>query len=131
MHVDALHGMPGIDSAHYAGPQRNAADNIQKVLSELGNELNRRAHFICVIAYCVPGVEVQLFKGIVHGIITNDFQGEGGFGYDPIFIPDGFDQTFAELDAEIKNRISHRANAMRQFITFLESENERMREMRE
>jgi XTP/dITP diphosphohydrolase len=117
--VDALEGRPGVWSARYAGEHKNSQDNLQKVLDELGENQNRNAKFISVIAYQFTPEEIFLFRGEVTGTIHTQPEGQGGFGYDPIFIPAGFDQTFGHLSPAIKNLISHRANAMRKFVGFL------------
>ena len=116
--VDALKGEPGVRSARYAGPGRNSQDNIDKVLHELSGQTNRKASFCAVIAY-VTANEIQLFKGIVGGNITYAPLGDSGFGYDPIFVPDGFVRTFGQMDSSLKNKISHRAKAMEKFVSFL------------
>lgn len=118
--VDALNGAPGILSARYAGEPSNSQRNTEKLLNNLKNISNRKAQFTCVIAVILDG-QTHFFEGIIRGTITEYLQGEGGFGYDPIFIPDGYDKTFAELPAEIKNKISHRAIAMQKFQLFLNS----------
>ena len=119
LEIDALDGRPGVYSARYAGDDRKPGDNIKKVLAELEGKPNRRARFHSVIAYISESREMHLFSGIVEGTITNEQRGTGGFGYDPIFIPDGFDLTFGQLPDVIKNKISHRALAMQHFINFL------------
>lgn len=119
LEVDALNGRPGVYSARYAGEQRDSNDNIAKVLAELESETLRSARFIAVIAYQLNADEVYLFKGQVDGSIAYNPSGKGGFGYDPIFIPAGFDRTFGELPPSVKNAISHRAIAMRKFLEFL------------
>ncbi|HUR31575.1 MAG TPA: RdgB/HAM1 family non-canonical purine NTP pyrophosphatase [Saprospiraceae bacterium] len=116
--IDALQGKPGVHSARYAGPGRNTQDNIDKVLRQLSGEMNRRASFYAVIAY-VTVKEIQLFRGNVEGKITTTPIGNSGFGYDPIFIPDGFDQTFGQMNEKLKNMISHRAKAMEKFVSYL------------
>ena len=116
--VDALKGEPGVHSARYAGNGRNSHENIDKVLRKLSGETNRRASFYAVIAY-VTANEIQIFKGIVEGKITDAALGDSGFGYDPIFIPDGFDMTFGQMDSKLKNKISHRAKAMEKFVSYL------------
>lgn len=118
--VDALNGEPGILSARYAGQPSNSQRNTEKLLNALKNETNRKAQFITVIAVILED-QTYFFEGIINGTITTTPQGEGGFGYDPIFIPDGYDKTFAELPAEIKNKISHRAIAMQKFKQFISS----------
>ena len=118
--VDALNGEPGVLSARYAGEPSNSQRNTEKLLNVLKDETNRKAQFITVIAVILDG-ETYFFEGIIHGTITKSPQGEGGFGYDPIFIPDGYDKTFAELPADVKNKISHRAIAMEKFKQFINS----------
>ena len=119
LEIDALQGRPGVWSARYAGTQRNNEDNIRKVLDELGSIENRAARFIALIAYQINEDTVHYFKGTVEGKISFAPEGENGFGYDPIFIPNGFDQTFGLLSAELKGRISHRRKALDQFLGFL------------
>lgn len=118
--VDALNGEPGVLSARYAGEPSNSQRNTEKLLNVLKDETNRKAQFITVIAVILDG-KTYFFEGIIHGTITKSPQGEGGFGYDPIFIPDGYDKTFAELPADVKNKISHRAIAMEKFKQFINS----------
>ncbi|MCK0147016.1 non-canonical purine NTP diphosphatase [Arenibacter sp. F26102] len=120
--VDALEGAPGVYSARYAGEQKNAVDNMDKLLSQLLNQSNRSAHFKTVIALNLNN-ETLLFKGIVDGEITTTKKGERGFGYDPIFKPNGYDQTFAELPLSVKNEISHRAKAIQQLLAFFKNYN--------
>ncbi len=112
LEVDALNGAPGIYSARFAGGDKNPAANNAKLLQELQNvpDSQRGAQFRCVVAIVAPGFE-KVVEGIVRGKIIHAYRGEAGFGYDPLFVPDGYSQTFAELGAEIKNRISHRAKA--------------------
>lgn len=117
--VHSLNGAPGIFSARYAGLHATAADNINKLLFELQENPERSAFFICVIALIYNGKEV-LFEGRVDGVITYGVEGVGGFGYDPVFIPKGYSQTFAELDAAVKGKISHRALAVRNMVEWLE-----------
>lgn len=123
LEVDALNRRPGVYSARYAGEQRNNQDNINKVLEELGSQLLRDARFVAVIAYIKNERETHLFRGEVEGNIAYHQTGNGGFGYDPIFIPAGFDLSFGVLSPLVKNLISHRANAMRKFVEFLSHEN--------
>ena len=118
--VDALNGAPGILSARYAGEPSNSQRNTEKLLNTLKNISNRKAQFTCVIAVILDG-QPHFFEGVIHGTITETPYGEGGFGYDPVFIPDGYDKTFAELPADIKNKISHRAIALEKFKQFLNS----------
>lgn len=121
LEVDALDGRPGVHSAHYAGWERNSEANIQKVLAELGASEERTARFQSVIAYLSAAGDIQTFRGTVEGIITFSPKGNGGFGYDPIFIPKGFEKTFGELPPQVKNKISHRAIAMQKFMRYLEA----------
>jgi XTP/dITP diphosphohydrolase len=120
LEVDALNGEPGVYSARYAGEPSNSQRNIEKLLDALKGETNRKAQFITVIAV-ILNEETYFFEGTIEGTITQSPQGEGGFGYDPVFIPNGYDKTFAELPAEIKNKISHRAIALEEFKQFLKS----------
>jgi XTP/dITP diphosphohydrolase len=117
LEVDALGGAPGIYSARYAGANATGRDKIDKLLGELSriraSDDQRRARFRCVVALARNGNFVGSFEGVVEGRIANEVRGESGFGYDPIFVPDGFEQTFGELSAEVKNTISHRAKAIR------------------
>jgi len=116
--VDALNGAPGVYSARYAGEQKDASDNMQKLLNELNGKNNRKAHFKTVVHLNLNG-EVHAFEGTVEGVITDKEQGKGGFGYDPIFKPNGFDKTFGELPSDVKNSISHRGRAIRKLVEFL------------
>jgi XTP/dITP diphosphohydrolase len=117
LEVDALGGAPGIYSARYAGANATEWDKIDKLLRELARvratEDGRRARFRCVVALARNGDLLGTFEGIVEGRIADKARGDSGFGYDPIFIPKGFEQTFGELPAEVKNTISHRAKAIR------------------
>jgi|SRR5690554_1031234 XTP/dITP diphosphohydrolase len=118
LEVEALGGGPGVFSARYAGEDCHPEDNMQKLLSVLQGVGNRNARFRTVIALLING-EAHLFEGVVSGRIIEEKRGGSGFGYDPIFIPTGYQQTFAELGNEIKNRISHRALATVQLMEFL------------
>ncbi len=118
LEIDALNGEPGVYSARYAGPQRDAQNNMNLVLKRLEGAEDRSARFKTVIALIIDG-QIHTFEGIVNGRIIEEKKGDGGFGYDPIFMPDGYDQTFAELDAAVKNKISHRARAVEKLRTFL------------
>lgn len=118
LEVEALNGRPGVYSARYAGEEGNARKNIEKLLYELKVEKNRKAAFRTVISLIINGEE-SLFYGEVKGKIIAQERGIAGFGYDPIFIPDGYDQTFAELPAKVKNSISHRAKAVEKLFEFL------------
>lgn len=118
LEIDALNGEPGVYSARYAGTHGNHAANISKVLDNLKGETNRKARFRTVISLIWNGEE-HFFEGTVEGTIRQALSGNGGFGYDPIFEPEGYDITFAEMSMEQKNAISHRAKAMEQLIAFL------------
>ena len=116
--VDALNGEPGVYSARYAGEPCNMQRNIQKLLHNLEGVTNRKAQFTTIIAVILKD-ELHFFEGTIHGEITHSPRGNGGFGYDCIFIPNGYDKTFAELPADVKNKISHRAIAMQKFKDFI------------
>lgn len=118
LEVDALNGEPGVFSARYAGPEKSAEANITKLLQELSGKTNRNARFRTVIALILDGKE-YLFEGIVNGRIIAQRQGTSGFGYDPVFVPDGYTETFAQMDLNLKNQISHRGMATRKLIDFL------------
>ena len=120
LEVEVLNGEPGVYSARYAGEQRNADDNMDKLINELNDKSNRKAEFKTVIALNFEG-EQHLFTGIASGEITLEKKGTGGFGYDPIFKPNGYDSTFAELSLEIKNKISHRGKATKALLDFLQN----------
>lgn len=118
LEVEALGGAPGVYSARYAGENCSYQDNVIKLLDALKDIENRKARFRTVIALKLDGRQYT-FEGIVNGIITKEQHGEKGFGYDPIFLPDGYDMTFAEMPLEIKNKISHRGIATQKLIEFL------------
>jgi len=118
LEVEALGGAPGVYSARYAGPQKNPADNMALLLSELEDKTNRRARFRTVICLIREGKE-SLFEGIVNGEIIEQARGAEGFGYDPIFVPEGFSKTFAEMSMDEKNTISHRGRAIASLAAFL------------
>ncbi|MBK8830219.1 MAG: RdgB/HAM1 family non-canonical purine NTP pyrophosphatase [Saprospiraceae bacterium] len=117
--VDALDGRPGVLSARYAGEHKSSEENVRKLLSELTGIRDRTARFIAVIAYQENEKDVLLFKGTIEGTINYTPAGAGGFGYDPVFIPSGFDKTFAQLSPGLKNQISHRAKAIKLFLQYL------------
>ena len=131
LEVDALGGAPGVHSARYAGGEGHDSEaNMRKLLAELGEKNNRKARFRTVIAlieleddesteFPLHFNNTKFFEGIVEGQITRERHGDEGFGYDPIFQPDGYEQTFAELGMEIKNRISHRARAVEKLVGYL------------
>ncbi|MFN4910836.1 MAG: RdgB/HAM1 family non-canonical purine NTP pyrophosphatase [Flavobacteriales bacterium] len=118
LEVEVLNGRPGVYSARYAGPEKNDAANSRKLLRELEGKNNRSAVFKTVIAF-VDGQQEFLFSGEVRGNIAHTPRGTKGFGYDPIFVPEGWSESFAEVEKEIKNSISHRAQAFDKFIRFL------------
>lgn len=120
LEVDILDGAPGVYSARYAGEQRSSEDNIQKILKNMDNATNRKAQFKTVIALEFKGNQ-HLFTGICKGEITHQKIGDHGFGYDPIFKAEGYDQTFAEISLEEKNKIGHRGKAVQLLINFLNS----------
>lgn len=119
--VDGLQGRPGVFSARFAGPEADDAANNQKLVQELAQsaEVSRTAAFVCTMAYVTPDGTEQLFEGRVGGTIIDIPKGEQGFGYDPLFLVDGYQQTMAELSLEEKNQISHRGQALRAFRDFL------------
>lgn len=118
LEVEALDGRPGVFSARYAGDENDAEKNMQKLLGELADKTNRKARFKTVIALIEKG-QISYFEGIVEGQITKQKSGKTGFGYDPIFQPDGYTHTFAELGDDIKNKISHRALAIHKLSEYL------------
>ena len=113
--VPALGGAPGIYSARWAGPGKDFRIAMQRVQGELGDR-ERRAYFIAVLALAWPDGEIATFRGEVYGRLTWPPRGERGFGYDPIFVPDGYDMTFGEMDPDLKHRISHRAKAFEKLV---------------
>ena len=120
LEIDALDGRPGVYSARYAGEGCSFDDNIEKVLRELDGSGDRNARFRCVVCLILEGSE-YLFEGRINGNITKERNGNGGFGYDPVFIPDGYDQTFAEMPPYLKNGISHRGRAVTKMMRFLDA----------
>ncbi|MBK8668967.1 MAG: RdgB/HAM1 family non-canonical purine NTP pyrophosphatase [Saprospiraceae bacterium] len=118
LEVFSLNGAPGVHTARYAGDEKDPEKNMEKLLAELEYKSNRQARFRTVISY-VAQDETHFFEGIVNGSIALKKSGSKGFGYDPVFIPEGFDQSFADLDVFIKNKISHRARAVSKLIDFL------------
>lgn len=123
LEVEALDGRPGVHSAHYAGPQRDSADNMQLLLRELADKSNRSAQFRTVITLWLND-EMHQFEGTVRGRIATERSGEQGFGYDPIFIPKGHTRSFARMTTEEKNELSHRGRAVRQLVQFLTNHRE-------
>lgn len=118
LEVEALNGAPGVYSARYAGEEHNSEANMKKLLQELEGVENRKAQFRTIFALIIEGKE-HLFEGIVKGEIIKQRKGNAGFGYDPIFVPEGYTQTFAEMGSEEKNKISHRAKAVGKLCKFL------------
>ena len=118
LEVEALNGAPGVYSARYAGDAHNSEANMKKLLQDMEGIENRKAQFRTVFALIIDGKE-HLFEGIIKGEITKNRRGTTGFGYDPIFIPEGYTQTFAEMGSELKNKISHRALATEKLCKFL------------
>jgi len=119
LEVNALNGAPGVRSARYAGEPKNDIKNLEKLLEALKGEENRKAQFRTVI--CLLNKEKMLyFEGVVKGTISEKPAGTGGFGYDPVFIPDGYSKSFAELSPEVKNRISHRGIAVQKLVQYLQ-----------
>ncbi len=120
--VDALDGAPGVESAYYAGPRAGGAENLAKlVLAMRTVSAPRRAHFQCVLVLAGPGGQELAFEGRSDGQLRPEPSGVGGFGYDPLFVPDGHDQTFAELGDAVKNRISHRGRAWAALAAWLQA----------
>lgn len=120
LEIDALGGAPGVHSACYAGPQRSHEDNIQKVLGEMRNTTHRSAQFRTVLTL-VTDNGIQEFEGILRGDILREPRGKNGFGYDPIFQPDGIDLSLAQLSLEEKNKISHRARAIEKLVSYFQT----------
>lgn len=118
LEVNALDGEPGVDSAHYAGPQRSHPDNVNLLLKNLADKTDRSAQFRTVITLIQNG-EVSQFEGSIKGQIINELRGSEGFGYDPVFVPEGYETTFAEMSLEEKGKISHRARAFAKLVDFL------------
>ena len=122
LEIEALNGQPGVLSARYAGEAKNANDNMDKILSEMEGIGNRKARFKTVISLVISGKELQ-FEGVVNGTILNEKRGNSGFGYDPIFLPDGSTKSFAEMELPEKNKTSHRAKAIDKLATYINSLN--------
>lgn len=120
LEIEALKGEPGVKSARYAGETRSFNDNIEKVLNKLSSETNRKARFRAVISLIIDGHETQ-FEGVCNGKIIHSPQGTEGFGYDPIFIPDGSKESFAEMSIDEKNRFNHRTKAAAKLVAFLQN----------
>lgn len=120
LEVDALDGAPGVWSSSFGGDEGNNALNNARLIAEMAGKTDRRARFRCTMVLAREGLEVANFSGTVEGSIIDFPRGKHGFGYDPLFIPDGFEETFAELGEEVKNTLSHRSRALAQVIGFLE-----------
>lgn len=120
LEIDALNGEPGVYSARYAGEAKDPQANMDKVLEKLQYAENRKARFRTVISLILDGEEKQ-FEGIVEGEITREKRGGSGFGYDPVFLPEGYKKTFAEMDLSEKNLISHRARAVQKLVEYLKT----------
>jgi len=119
LEVDALNGAPGVYSARYAGEHRNSDDNIALLLQNLRNDTNRRAQFRTVITLVGLEAEPVFFEGVIRGEIIGEKKGTSGFGYDPVFVPEGHSRTFAEMTLEEKNQLSHRAIAVKKLAEYL------------
>ncbi len=120
LEVTALDGAPGVYSARYAGPQKEASDNMNKLLINLATQKDRSAQFKTVIAFAKAD-SIQTFEGICKGQITKEKHGDGGFGYDPIFQPDGYEATFAQMALSLKGKIGHRGKAVAKFVAYTEA----------
>lgn len=121
LEVDALCGAPGVWSSSFGGEEGNHAKNNARLLAEMAGKSDRRARFRCTMVLAEGGVERANFSGVVEGRLVEALSGAGGFGYDPLFVPDGHARTFGELGDEVKNSLSHRARALRQVVDFLKS----------
>lgn len=121
LEVDALKGEPGVYSARYAGENASYADNVSKLLKAMEGKTNRKARFRTIISLVLDAAEHR-FEGVIHGKIIENPRGAQGFGYDPVFVPDGYEQTFAEMDPDLKNKISHRGLAVEKLVRFLKED---------
>ena len=119
LEVEVLDGAPGVYSARYAGEQKDSKLNMLLLLENMNGKTNRNARFRTIIAYIDENAEEHIFEGEIRGKIIEQMAGENGFGYDPIFVPEGHEQTFAQLSSETKNTISHRARAMEKFLSYI------------
>lgn len=122
LEVDALDGAPGVWSSSFGGEEGNHAKNNARLMAEMEGQTKRTARFRCTMVLAQGGVPAANFSGAVEGRIIDQLRGTGGFGYDPLFIPDGYDATFAELGTEVKNQLSHRARALTQVVAWLEAQ---------
>jgi len=118
LEIEALNGRPGVLSARYAGEQKNATDNMNKILEDMQGLTNRKARFKTIISLVIDGKEIQ-FEGVINGTILTERHGTNGFGYDPIFAPDNSKKSFAEMELSEKNKISHRALAVNKLVEYL------------
>ena len=121
LEVEVLNGAPGVYSARYAGEQKDSKLNMLLLLKNMTGKENRNARFRTIIAYIDENAQEHIFEGEIRGKIIENMAGENGFGYDPIFVPEGYDKTFAQLSSETKNKISHRARAMEKFLSYINS----------
>ena len=121
LEVEALNGAPGVYSARYAGEQKDSKLNMLLLLKNMTGKENRNARFRTIIAYIDENAQEHIFEGEIRGKIIENMTGENGFGYDPIFVPEGYDKTFAQLSSETKNKRSHRARAMEKFLSYINS----------
>ena len=122
LEIDSLNGEPGVYSARYSGVERNSDKNIELVLTKLKNKSNRNSRFKTIISLIIDGKSVN-FEGVVEGKITEEKRGRNGFGYDPIFQPDGYASTFGEMSLKEKNKISHRSIAINKMVQYLKENN--------
>lgn len=122
LEVEALNGAPGVYSARYAGESKDSKLNMLLLLENMNDKTNRNARFRTIIAYIDENAQEHIFEGEIRGKIIENMAGTNGFGYDPIFVPEGYEQTFAELSSEIKNTISHRARAMEKFLSYINNQ---------
>ncbi|MDD3180745.1 MAG: RdgB/HAM1 family non-canonical purine NTP pyrophosphatase [Opitutaceae bacterium] len=122
--VDALGGAPSVESAYYAGPKATGAQNLAKLVDRMRSvpDNTRQAHFVCILVLAGPDGIEQVFEGRCNGRLQREPSGKGGFGYDPVFVPEGYNRTFAELGEEVKNRLSHRGRAWTKLAEWLRSE---------
>ena len=121
LEVDALGGAPGVWSSSYGGEEGNHPKNNERLMREMAGRTDRAARFRCTMVLAEGGATLADFSGTVEGGIVDELRGAGGFGYDPLFVPDGYDATFAELGNEVKNQLSHRARALAQVVEWLEN----------
>lgn len=120
LEVDALGGAPGVYSSSYGGEEGNNAKNNARLMAEMANHSQRSARFLCTMVLAKDGHEASHFTGVVEGHLLDSLRGAMGFGYDPLFIPEGYESTFAELGSEVKNKLSHRARALEKAVAYLQ-----------